>query len=59
MLVANIVSAANVNVSCDFNVVKSLDESIQGLPTLIVGWDYIKKHYPDYNIINRKINQRS
>jgi hypothetical protein len=57
MLIANIVSATNVNVSCDFNVVKSLDETVQGLPTLIVGWDFIKKNYPDYNIINRKLNE--
>lgn len=56
MLIANIVSASNVNVSCDFNVVKSLDQTVQGLPTLIVGWDYIKKNYPDYNIINRKLS---
>jgi hypothetical protein len=56
MVVANIVSANNLNVSCDFNVVKSLDDTIQGLPTLIVGWDYIKKKYPDYDIINRKIS---
>ena len=57
MLIANIVSATNVNVSCDFNVVKSLDETVQGLPTLIVGWDYIKKNYPDYDIIKRKLNE--
>ncbi len=56
MLIANIVSVANVNVSCDFNVVKSLDLTVQGLPTLIVGWDYIKKQYPDYDIINRKLS---
>jgi len=56
MLIANIVSTAKLNVSCDFNVVKSLDETVQGLPTLIVGWDYIKKKYPDYDIINRKLS---
>jgi hypothetical protein len=56
MLIANIVSATNVNVSCDFNVVKSLDQTVQGLPTLIIGWDYVKKNYPDYNIINRKLS---
>lgn len=56
MFIANIVSNADVNVSCDFNVVKSLDEIIQGLPTLIIGWDYVKKNYPNYNIINRKLS---
>lgn len=57
MVIANIVSNAKLNVSCDFNVVKSLDEAIQGLPTLIIGWDFVKKNYPDYNIINRKLSE--
>ena len=56
MVIANIVSPTKLNVSCDFNVVKSLDEIIQGLPTLIVGWDFIKANYPDYNITNRKLS---
>jgi hypothetical protein len=55
MKIANIVSLANINVSEDFNVVQSLDDIIQGLPTLIIGWDYVKKHYPDYNIITREL----
>ena len=57
MLIANIVSATNVNVSCDFNVVNSLDQTVQGIPTLIIGWDYVKTKYPNYNIINRKLDE--
>jgi hypothetical protein len=57
MVIANIVSDNNLNVSCDFNVVKSLDNIIQGLPTLIIGWEYIKKNYPDYDIIDRKLSE--
>lgn len=56
MKIGNIVSLTNINVSEDINVVKSLDEIIQGLPTLIIGWDYVKKHYPDYNIVTRKLS---
>ena len=56
MKLANIVSNTKEDVSEEFNVVKSLDEIIQGLPTLIVGWDYIKANYPEYNMLERKIN---
>lgn len=55
MKIGNIVSPTNIDVSVDFNVVQSLDDIIQGLPTLIVGWDYVKKNYPDYDIINRSL----
>lgn len=51
-MVANIVSQSDINISEDFNVVKSMDEIIHGLPTLIIGFDYVNKHYPDFNILN-------
>ena len=56
MKIGNIVSSTKINVSEDFNVVESLGEIIQGLPTLIIGWDYVKKNYPDYNIITRELS---
>ena len=55
MKVANIVSSNNINVSEEFNVVKSMDEIIHGLPTLIVGFDYVNKNYPDFNILDIQI----
>jgi len=55
MKIGNIVSSNKIDVSIDFNVVESLDNIIQGLPTLIVGWDYIKKNYPNYDIVDRKL----
>lgn len=55
MKIANIVSNTKERVSDDFNVVKSLGEITQGLPTLIVGWEYIKENYPKYNITKRKV----
>lgn len=56
MKVGNIVSTTNITITDDFNVVKSLDDIIQGLPTLIIGWDYVKKNYPDYDITDRKLS---
>lgn len=55
MKLANIVSNNKEDVSEEFNVVTSLDEIIQGLPTLIVGWDYVKANYPEYNMLERKL----
>ena len=54
MIVGNIVSATKINVSDDFNVVKSMDEIIHGLPTLIIGFDIAVKHFPDLDVITRK-----
>lgn len=50
MKVANIVSNTKINVSEEFNVVKSMDDIIQGLPTLIIGYEYVNKHFPDFDI---------
>jgi len=55
MKIGNIVSSAPISVSEDFNVVESIDRIINGLPTLIVGWDYVKEKFPDYNILNRTL----
>lgn len=52
-MIANIVSNNKIDVSDDFNVVESLGDIIQGLPTLIVGFDYVNKHYPDFDIMDR------
>jgi hypothetical protein len=59
MKIGNIVSHTKINVSDDFNVVESLDNIIQGLPTLVVGWDYVNKNFPDADIINRKIDDNT
>lgn len=55
MKIANIVSTNNLNVSDDFNVVKSMEEIIHGLPTLIIGFDYVNKHYPYFDILNNEV----
>ena len=55
MKIANIVSHQKVNVSQEFNVVESMDNIIHGLPTLILGFDYVNKHYPDFDVMDRKL----
>lgn len=48
--IANIVSQNTLDVSGIFNVVKTMDEIQHGLPTLIIDYDYVNKHYPDFDI---------
>lgn len=50
MVLGNIVSSSNISVSEEFNVVKTMEEIIHGLPTLIVGYDLVNKLYPDFDI---------
>jgi hypothetical protein len=50
MKIANIFSKSNVEAPQDFNVVTSFSDIIEGLPTLIVGYDYVNEHYPDFDI---------
>ena len=57
MILGNIVSQTKINVSDDFNVVKSMDEIIHGLPTLIIGFDIALKHFPDLDVISRKAGE--
>jgi hypothetical protein len=50
MKIANIFSRSNVEAPQDFNVVTSFSDIIEGLPTLIVGYDYVNDKYPDFDI---------
>ena len=55
MKIGNIVSTHKLEVSEDFNVVKTMDDIIHGLPTLILGYDYVCKHYPDFDILEPQL----
>jgi hypothetical protein len=34
-----------------------MDNIIHGLPTLILGFDYVNKHYPDFDVMDRKLGE--
>jgi hypothetical protein len=55
MKIANILSTIKIEAPEDFNIVKSSSDLIDGLPTLIVGYDYVNKHYHDFDITNIKL----
>lgn len=58
-MVANIVTNAKVDVPDDFNVVSSVYDIIEGLPTLIVGYDYVSKQYPNFDITNISLDENT
>lgn len=57
MIVANIVTNSNINIDKYFNVVGTLDEIVQGLPTLVIGWDIVKTINPDADFVDKKISE--
>lgn len=57
MFVGNIVSKSNLNIDKYFNVVESLNDIIQGLPTLVIGWDIVKTIEPNADFIDKKLSK--
>lgn len=55
MKIANILTNNSIKISDEFNVVKTIDKIIDGLPTLIIGFDYVNKNYPNFDILNKEI----
>lgn len=55
MKIANIVTSNKVDVTSDINVVKSLDDIIQGIPTLVTSYEWVSKNYTDYDIYDKKL----
>lgn len=42
-----------------YNVVSSWDDIIEGIPTLIVGWNKTKEIFPETNILSWKIDEKT
>jgi hypothetical protein len=55
MKIANIVTSNKIDISEQFNIVESMDNIIHGLPTLIVGFDTVNNLYPDFDILEIKV----
>lgn len=56
MYIANIVTNSNITVDKYFNISNSLDNIIQDLPTLIIGWDIVKTINSDVDFIDKKLS---
>lgn len=54
--IANILTKSKSGFCSLFNKTCSIHGLIDGIPTLIVGWEFTKEMYPDADILNWKIN---
>lgn len=59
MKIANIISQDNIDLPLEFNKIADIENKINNLPTLIVGWYNTKALYPNQDILNRKINNNT
>jgi hypothetical protein len=57
MRLGNIVSKNKITAPIDFNVVTSIDDIDAELPTLVVGYDYVNKNYPDFDILDISLSE--
>lgn len=52
---ANIYTKSKLDIEPFFNVVDDEKKIIDGIPTLIIGWDSVKSLYGDINILDKKV----
>lgn len=56
MFIGNIVTTSIIKPHDKFNVVDSLDKTIESLPTLIIGWELVKQINPNADYLDRKLS---
>lgn len=52
---ANIYTKSKLDIEPFFNIVDDEKKIIDGIPTLIIGWDSVKSLYGDINILDKKV----
>lgn len=55
--IGNILTSSKLDISPFFNLTDDLNLIDSSIPTLIVGWDEMKKNFPEQNILNKKITE--
>ncbi len=55
MKIANIVTSNKVDVTSDINVVKNIEDIIDGIPTLVTSYEWVSENYTDYDIYDKKL----
>jgi hypothetical protein len=55
-MIGNIITSDSLKVDENFNVVDSLNDIIEGIPTLIIGLDNVKKLDTKLNFVDRKLD---
>lgn len=56
MIIANIVSKSKMDLGPEFNIVKSVDDITNDLPTLIVGFKVVKEMFGELDMMDRKVD---
>ena len=54
--IANILTNRKFNDTELYNIVSKKEDLISDIPTLVIGWEFTKKMYPNANILDWKIN---
>jgi hypothetical protein len=55
--IANILTDKNLSFNNLYNVVRSKEDIIDGIPTLVIGWEYTKIMYSNANILDWEIEK--
>lgn len=58
-IIANILTDKNFVAGDYYNVVSDKKDLKEGVPTLVIGWDFTKSQYPDASIIEWEIDENT
>ena len=53
--IANIYTDSKLDIEDFFNIVNDKTKIVDGIPTLVIGWDSVKSLYGDVNILDKKV----
>lgn len=53
--IANIYTDSKLDIEDFFNIVNDKSKIVDGIPTLVIGWDSVKSLYGDVNILDKKV----
>ena len=56
-IIGNTVTNKKFEINRRFNLVESYDDIIPGIPTLIIGFQSVKKLFPEFNVLKHQINK--
>lgn len=57
--IANILTPKSFSDNELYNVVSNKEQLIDGIPTLVIGWEFAHKMYPEVNILNWQIDKNT
>ena len=55
--IANIITKSKIDVGEYINITNTLDEVDLQIPTLIIGWENVKRFFPQADILNKRITE--